>query len=462
DMEFDGARARGAREDSCRAGWRAVTSSLFLCVRPRRTRRVGSMHLWAIVLVLVVGLLSASADPHQRVGASAVPAAVLSLDRAPLTQENIGVTDADSTSEPPIELPDLPAPDPFEGVNADIVAAWVASGTVPAAVVTPSGTGGVTVVPVLPVAEPPPKQWVSGPPPMPSNNVLGIAQSLLGVPYLWGGNTEGGMDCSAYVSRAWGLSRQTTDTFYRYASPITKEELRPGDIMNLTTAQDPRHYGHVRLFVAWANEEQSRVWVYEETPRASVYHAIAYDARYTPMRRANIVLDGSPAPLIPLPTPTPRATATPRSTSTPEPRVSAARVTSTPSPTQTRTPSPTPTAIRTPSPTAIPVRTPSPTATPLPTPRPTTSPTRTPTRTPTPIRTPVPTATASPTPTPTPTKTPTPSPTPTATPTATPTKTPTPSPTPTSTPTSTPSPTPNPTIAPTQTPTPAPTPTPGP
>src|SRR3989304_2128464 len=104
------------------------------------------------------------------------------------------------------------------------------------------------------------------------------------------------MDCSAYVSRAWGISRQTTDTLHFFATPIAKEDLLPGDAMNLTRAKDPRGYGHVRLFAAWANADHSRIWVYEETPRQSIYHVISYDPRYTPMRRANLQVDGVTAP----------------------------------------------------------------------------------------------------------------------------------------------------------------------
>jgi len=131
--------------------------------------------------------------------------------------------------------------------------------------------------------------------------VIANAASLLGIPYVWGGNTTSGMDCSAWVSRVWGLTRQTTDTLSRFASPISKDQLLPGDAMNLTTRADPRGYGHVRLFAAWANAERTRVWVYEETPRQSIYHVIAYDARYTPMRRQNMIVAGVSAPMIAAP-----------------------------------------------------------------------------------------------------------------------------------------------------------------
>ncbi|MCX6020497.1 MAG: NlpC/P60 family protein, partial [Chloroflexi bacterium] len=122
---------------------------------------------------------------------------------------------------------------------------------------------------------------------MTSDQIHGNAQALLGIRYLWGGDSDAGMDCSAYVSKVWGVSRHTTDSLYLVSSPISKDELRPGDALNLIRSEDPRGYGHVRLFAAWANDDRTRMWVYEETPPQSVYYVIAYDARYTPMRRAN-------------------------------------------------------------------------------------------------------------------------------------------------------------------------------
>jgi hypothetical protein len=137
------------------------------------------------------------------------------------------------------------------------------------------------------------------------------AESLMHVPYVWGGDSPSGLDCSAFVSRVWGVGRHTTETLGQVAFKIDKDELLPGDILNLTVGHDPDGYGHVRLFAGWANAQHSRMWVYEETPPRSLHHVIAYDSRYTPMRRINYepgdlsgahltdLLFGTPAPLAP-------------------------------------------------------------------------------------------------------------------------------------------------------------------
>jgi hypothetical protein len=127
----------------------------------------------------------------------------------------------------------------------------------------------------------------TGPTPLSRTTMLERAKSLMGIPYVWGGNSSTGLDCSAFVSKVWGLSRQTTDTLDKFARPIPKDELRAGDALNLTTADDPDRGGHVRLFDKWANPEKTKMWVYEETPPRSVHHIINWDPSYTPLRRVN-------------------------------------------------------------------------------------------------------------------------------------------------------------------------------
>jgi cell wall-associated NlpC family hydrolase len=116
--------------------------------------------------------------------------------------------------------------------------------------------------------------------------ILDRADKLLAVPYVWGGDSPKGLDCSSYVSRAWGVSRHTTDNLSQVADPIAKADLQAGDAMNLPTWKDPNHYGHVRMFDRWGDAAHKTMWVYEETADTgnSVYRKIPYDDRYQPMR----------------------------------------------------------------------------------------------------------------------------------------------------------------------------------
>jgi cell wall-associated NlpC family hydrolase len=124
--------------------------------------------------------------------------------------------------------------------------------------------------------------------PISRGEILARAQSLMDVPYVWGGNSSSGLDCSAFVSQVWGVSRHTTDTLNQVATPISKEQLQPGDALNLTTSADSRGIGHVRLFEKWADAAHTKMWVYEETPPRSVHHVINWDPKYTPMRRVGV------------------------------------------------------------------------------------------------------------------------------------------------------------------------------
>jgi hypothetical protein len=217
------------------------------------------------------------------------------------------------------------------------------------------------------------------------NAILQRAASVLGLRYGWGGNsTVNGMDCSAYVSWTWGSSRWSTDSIWNVSFPITKADLRPGDALNLTTGRDPQRLGHIRLFEAWANDQRTAMWVYEETPPRAVHRVVTYDDRYQPIRLAGLsgagearVIPGAPAPertATPASTRRPGATRTPTPTRRPTPRPSgsarpgtiaspgAGLTGATPSPTPTITYAPTPT------PTPSPTRTLSPTVAPRPTP----------------------------------------------------------------------------------------------
>ena len=238
--------------------------------------------------------------------------------------------------------------------------------------------------PNAPAAPPPPAPVVeqpapeaAAPPPDASlvirQAILDRAAAMLSTPYVWGGNSPGrGMDCSAYVSAAWGVARYTTESIGWVSFPIGKEDLRSGDAMNMQIGRDPEGFGHLRLFEAWANEAHTLVWVYEETPPRAVHRVVVYDDRYQPIRLAGLSNAGlAPLRPAPLPAPTPRLVPT-----QPRPVTPTVRPTYRP-----RTPIPTrmPVTTRTPVPLGV-----------TPSPRPTTTPA--PTATVRPLRTPTPTA----------------------------------------------------------------------
>lgn len=82
------------------------------------------------------------------------------------------------------------------------------------------------------------------------DRLLSRANSLLGVPYLWGGTTPKGFDCSGfvgYVFKASGVSLpRTSFDMYKIGTPVSRDQLKPGDLVFFSTytagASDVRIY----------------------------------------------------------------------------------------------------------------------------------------------------------------------------------------------------------------------------
>ena len=86
-----------------------------------------------------------------------------------------------------------------------------------------------------------------------ANDVLLRALGLVGTPYRHGGNTpEGGFDCSGLVGfvfrEAAGLSlpRTTAALMQMRATPVSRSQLRPGDLVLFRPGGDG---GHVGIYV---------------------------------------------------------------------------------------------------------------------------------------------------------------------------------------------------------------------
>lgn len=76
---------------------------------------------------------------------------------------------------------------------------------------------------------------VSSPPPATNGGVVGIAMQYLGVPYVWGGASPSGFDCSGlimYVYAQVGISLPHNAAMqYGYGSPVSRDQLAPGDLV---------------------------------------------------------------------------------------------------------------------------------------------------------------------------------------------------------------------------------------
>lgn len=79
-------------------------------------------------------------------------------------------------------------------------------------------------------------------------SIASSAKQLLGVPYVWGGSSPKGFDCSGFVlyvynQAGFNLPRMA-DAQYKVGLPIRQKDLRPGDLVFFSTYEPgPSHVG---------------------------------------------------------------------------------------------------------------------------------------------------------------------------------------------------------------------------
>lgn len=113
---------------------------------------------------------------------------------------------------------------------ADVRAARPRPRPAPAPVAVSSRTSPRAVPSAAPAASQP-----AAPQNFSSSAVIEIAYRYLGVPYVWGGSTPAGFDCSGftqYVFRQVGIELPRTSAAQRYAGRVVSaSEARPGDLI---------------------------------------------------------------------------------------------------------------------------------------------------------------------------------------------------------------------------------------
>ncbi|MBO0877606.1 MAG: C40 family peptidase, partial [Pseudonocardia sp.] len=132
-------------------------------------------------------------------------------------------------------------PAPASALSAPAAAPATAPAAAPATASSQLGlpeaplTAAITLAyrPHPPVILPPPPP--PAPPPPVGETALAAARTALGTPYVWGGTSKGGFDCSGLVQWAFrqaGVALpRTSQTQSAVGQPVSMADLRPGDLV---------------------------------------------------------------------------------------------------------------------------------------------------------------------------------------------------------------------------------------
>jgi cell wall-associated NlpC family hydrolase len=94
-----------------------------------------------------------------------------------------------------------------------------------------------------PAAAPPRPGAING------EDIVREAMRYLGTPYVWGGGSNRGVDCSGFVYVVFSgpmpqLTRRSSFDYFQMGTPVDRAGLRPGDLVFFTTyAPGPSHVG---------------------------------------------------------------------------------------------------------------------------------------------------------------------------------------------------------------------------
>jgi cell wall-associated NlpC family hydrolase len=90
-------------------------------------------------------------------------------------------------------------------------------------------------------------EGISVAPPARYGGAVGVAMQYLGTPYVWGGSSPGGFDCSGFVMYVYAqvgvyLPHHAADQ-YNYGTPVSRDALEPGDLVFFDGL------GHVGIYI---------------------------------------------------------------------------------------------------------------------------------------------------------------------------------------------------------------------
>ena len=84
-----------------------------------------------------------------------------------------------------------------------------------------------------------------------SRSIIATAMKYMGVPYVYGGSSPSGFDCSGFVQYVYRMAGidlpRTADIQFNVGTPVSKSELQPGDLVFF--AGDYVNISHVGIYL---------------------------------------------------------------------------------------------------------------------------------------------------------------------------------------------------------------------
>lgn len=82
---------------------------------------------------------------------------------------------------------------------------------------------------------------------------VNVAAQFLGVPYVWGGTSPSGFDCSGlmqyvYKQLGYSINRVAADQM-KNGIPVSRENLQPGDLVGFYSSPGGGYVGHIGMYV---------------------------------------------------------------------------------------------------------------------------------------------------------------------------------------------------------------------
>ena len=124
------------------------------------------------------------------------------------------------------------------------------------------------------------------------NEIVDLAYSMLGVPYVWGSESRSGADCSGliyYIYKQIGVTvPRSSSGYYDFGSAVTLSTMKPGDIIAMDTRRSDGKTSitHLGIYVGDGNMIHASS-TKKEVVIANVNQYLSYGVKLISIRRIN-------------------------------------------------------------------------------------------------------------------------------------------------------------------------------